>query len=61
MDYSLIYIVHMLIVFPLLAYPFIAQKYLDVKSFDNYFLILFIIGLVVFLYHGYKFYLTNKY
>ena len=61
MDYSLIYIVHMLIVFPLFAYPFIAQKYLDVKSFDNYFLILFIIGLVVFLYHGYKLYLINKY
>jgi len=61
MDYSLIYLVHMLIVFPLLAYPFIAKKYFDVKSFDNYYLILFIIGLVVFMYHGYKLYLMNKY
>jgi len=61
MEHSLIYLVHMFFVAPLLAYPFIADKYFDVKSFDNYFLILFLIGLVVFMYHGYKFYLINKY
>ena len=61
MDYSLIYLVHMFFVAPLFVYPFIAQKYFNVKSYDNYFLILFLIGLVVFMYHGYKFYLINKY
>jgi hypothetical protein len=61
MDYSLIYLIHMLFVAPLLVYPFIAEKYLGVKSFDNYFLILFLIGVVVFMYHGYKLYLMNKY
>jgi len=61
MDYSLIYLIHMLFVVPLLVYPFIAEKYLGVKSFDNYFLILFLIGVVVFMYHGYKLYLMNKY
>ena len=61
MDYSLIYLTHIFFVAPLFIYPFIATKYFNVKSFDNYFLILFIIGLVVFMYHGYKFYLINKY
>jgi len=61
MDYSLIYLTHMFFVAPLFIYPFIAEKYFNVKSFDNYFLILFIIGLVVFMYHGYKIYLINKY
>ena len=61
MDHSLIYLLHMFFVTGILAYPFIAKKYFDVKSFDNYYLILFIIGLVVFMYHGYKFYLINKY
>jgi len=61
MDYSLIYLTHMFFVAPLFVYPFIATKYFNIKSFDNYFLILFIIGLVVFIYHGYKFYLINKY
>ena len=61
MDYNLIYLTHMFFVAPLFIYPFIATKYFNVKSFDNYFLILFIIGLVVFMYHGYKFYLINKY
>ena len=61
MDKSLIYLIHIFFVTGLLVYPFIAQKYLDVKSFDNYYLILFIIGLVVFMYHGYKLYLVNKY
>ena len=31
MDYSLIYLVHMFFVAPLLAYPFIADKYFDIK------------------------------
>ena len=61
MDHSIIYLVHMFFVAPLFIYPFIATKYFNIKSFDNYFLILFIIGLVVFMYHGYKFYLINKY
>jgi hypothetical protein len=61
MDYSLIYLVHMFFVAPLFVYPFIAQKYFGVKSYDNYFLILFLIGIVVFMYHGYKLYLINKY
>jgi len=61
MDYSLIYLVHMFFVTPLFIYPFVADKYLNVKSYDNYFLLMFIIGLVVFMYHGYKFYLINKY
>ena len=61
MDYSLIYLVHMFFVAPLFVYQFIAQKYFNVKSYDNYFLILFLVGLVVFMYHGYKFYLINKY
>ena len=61
MDYSLIYLTHIFFVAPLFIYPFIATKYFNIKSFDNYFLILFIIGLVVFMYHGYKFYLINKY
>ena len=53
MDYSLIYLVHMFFVTPLFIYPFVADKYFNVKSYDNYFLIMFIIGLVVFMYHGY--------
>ena len=32
MDYSIIYLVHMFLVAPLFIYPFIAQKYFDVKS-----------------------------
>jgi len=61
MEHSLIYLVHMFFVTPLFIYPFVADKYLNVKSYDNYFLLMFIIGLVVFMYHGYKFYLINKY
>ena len=61
MEHSLIYLVHMFFVTPLFIYPFVADKYLNVKSYGNYFLIMFIIGLVVFMYHGYKFYLINKY
>ena len=61
MDYSLIYLVHMFLVTPLFIYPFVADKYFNGKSYDNYFLIMFIIGLVVFMYHGYKFFLINKY
>ena len=61
MDHNLIYLLHMFFVTALLVYPLIAKKYFDVKLFDNYFLILFIIGLVVFMYHGYKLYLMNKY
>lgn len=61
MDYSLIYLVHMFFVAPLFVYPLIAQKYFNTNTFDNYFLIMFMIGLVVFMYHGYKFYLINMY
>ena len=61
MEHSLIYLVHMFFVTPLFIYPFVADKYLNVKSYDNYFLLMFIIGLVVFMYHGYKFFLINKY
>jgi hypothetical protein len=61
MDHRLIYIIHMLIVFPLLAYPFIAKKFYNVESFDNYFALLFIVGLVVFMYHGHLLYKVSKY
>ena len=61
MDQRLIYIIHMMIVFPLLAYPFIAKKYFKVKTFDNYFALLFIIGIVVYIYHGHLFYKMSKF
>ena len=61
MDHRLIYIIHMLIVFPLLAYPFIAKQIFNIDSFNNYFALLFIIGLVVFLYHGYLLYKVSTY
>ena len=61
MEHSLIYLVHMFFVTPLFIYPFVVDKYLNVKSYDNYFLLMFIIGLVVFYVSGYKFYLINKY
>ena len=61
MDYSIIYLVHIFLVTPLFIYPFIAKKYFGEKSFDNYYLVLFLLGIVVFMYHGYKLYLFNKY
>ena len=51
----------MLIVFPLLAYPFIAKQLFNIESFDNYFALLFIVGLVVFMYHGYLLYKVSTY
>ena len=61
MDYRLIYIIHMLIVFPLLAYPFIGKQLFNIAPFDNYFALLFIVGLVVFMYHGYLLYKVSTY
>jgi len=61
MDHRLIYIIHMLIVFPLLSYPFIAKQLFNIESFDNYFALLFIVGLVVFMYHGYLLYKVSTY
>ena len=51
----------MIIVFPLLSYPFIANKIFGADSFDNYYVLLFIIGLVVFMYHGYLLYKVSNY
>ena len=59
MEHRLIYLIHMLIVFPLLAYPFISKQF-GVESFDNYFALLFIVGLVVFMYHGYLLYKVSN-
>jgi len=56
MDYRLIYLTHMFIVAPIFIYPFIAEKLFGVKSFDNYFALLLIIGIIVFFYHGYLLY-----
>ena len=56
MDYRLIYLTHMFIVAPIFIYPFIAEKLFGVKSFDNYFALLLIIGIVVFFYHSYLLY-----
>ena len=56
MDYRLIYLTHMFIVAPILIYPFISKKLFGVESFDNYFALLLIVGIVVFFYHGYLFY-----
>ena len=56
MDYRLIYLIHMFIVAPIFIYPFIAKQFFDVESFDNYFALLLIVGIVVFFYHGYLFY-----
>jgi len=46
----------MFIVAPIFIYPFIAKQFFDVESFDNYFVLLLIVGIVVFFYHGYLFY-----
>lgn len=56
MDHRLIYLTHMFIVAPIFIYPFIAKKLFNVKSFDNYFALLLIVGIVVFFYHGYLLY-----
>ena len=56
MDYRLIYLIHMFIVAPIFIYPFIAKQFFDVESFDNYFALLLIIGIVVFFYHGHLLY-----
>ena len=56
MDYRLIYLTHMFIVAPIFIYPFIAEKLFGVKSFDNYFALLLIIGIIVFFYHSYLLY-----
>ena len=56
MDYRLIYLIHMFIVAPIFIYPFIAKQLFDVESFDNYFALLLIVGIVVFFYHGYLLY-----
>ena len=56
MDYRLIYLTHMFIVAPIFIYPFIAKQFFNVESFDNYFALLLIVGIVVFFYHGYLFY-----
>jgi len=61
MDYRLIYLTHMFIVAPLLMYPFIAKQFFDVESFDNYFALLLMIGIVVFFYHGYLLYKVSTY
>jgi len=56
MDYRLIYLIHMFIVAPIFIYPFIAKQFFDVESFDNYFSLLLIVGIVVFFYHRYLLY-----
>ena len=56
MDYRLIYLTHMFIVAPIFIYPFIAEKLFGVKSFDNYFALLLIVGIIVFFYHSYLLY-----
>jgi len=61
MDHRLIYLIHMLIVFPLLSYGFIGKHLFGVKSFDNYFALLMMVGLVVFMYHGYLLYKVSNY
>ena len=58
MDYSFIYLIHILFGGPLLIYGGYAGKELSDKYNDekhtNVFLSLMIVGLVVVLYHGYK-------
>jgi hypothetical protein len=55
MDHKIIYATHIAFVAPLLMYPFIMNYYTKKKNnYENYFILLFIIGMVVFLYHGYK-------
>ena len=56
MDYRLIYLTHMFFVAPIFIYPFIAKHLFGVESFDNYFALLLIVGIVVFFYHGYLLY-----
>lgn len=46
----------MFFVAPIFIYPFIAEKLFGVKSFDNYFALLLIIGIIVFFYHSYLLY-----
>ena len=46
----------MFFVAPIFIYPFIAKKLFGVESFDNYFALLLIVGIVVFFYHGYLLY-----
>ena len=58
MDYSFIYLIHILFGGPLLLYGGYAGKVLSEKCKDeqymNVFMMLMIVGLVVVLYHGYK-------
>lgn len=61
LGHNMIYLIHMLIVCPILMYPLIAQKYFNVTNYDSYFVFIAIIGLVVLLYHAYKLYELNKY
>ena len=56
MDYRLIYLTHMFFVAPIFIYPIIAKQLFGVESFDNYFALLLIVGIVVFFYHGYLLY-----
>jgi len=49
-------LIHMFFVAPIFIYPFIAKHFFGVESFDNYFALLLIVGIVVFFYHGYLLY-----
>jgi hypothetical protein len=59
MDYSFIYLIHILFVGPLLMYSGYVGNILGTKCKDNtyevVFQLLFVIGLIVSLYHGHKY------
>ena len=59
MDYSFIYLIHILFVGPLLMYSGYVGNILGAKCKDNtyevVFQLLFVVGLVVLLYHGHKY------
>jgi hypothetical protein len=59
MDHSFIYLIHILFVAPLLMYSGYVGNILGAKCKDNtyevVFQLLFVVGLVVLLYHGHKY------
>lgn len=60
MDYSFIYLIHIIFGGPLLLYGGYAGKKLSDKcnddNYTNVFLMLIFTGLLIILYHGYKFF-----
>ena len=52
LNHQYIYLIHILFIGPLLMYPYV-MKY-ECKESENYFFMLFYVGLIVVLYHSHK-------